>query len=740
MRKTKTVTMSVVGLLSVLLLGIGAAFADDDWCDRVGGGPSGSVLPVDLSAAHAGIRFFGVQTKYSIADQALAAAVDSPGALSSGALSALQAYSESLAGVCVAPANNNSLGPAQVFTLGTIVLIRPGTGSVQISPDADLVVVDLRDLPAVADLRAALDAAVAPALNNPVHRSDRTVREHFGMKDEGFTPTSFYHTQLIEQTQADIPASWGNGPAPTLALATSMRLAPEAAELAGTLRMAGRAWIIGSDVFASVAESRWRGIGTSQETGSGLAYRIEDLLDGPQHRWPDVIPADILSSDPTGNLQDLRRILKGSGNPPHFNGGDALRPALQQVDPFNDRQPGGLRLGDIRGQLIVLHGAVRLFFPYFPAVGDNIDPRLQETLATLGSSSPVDGVLAYRVIRRFTEALHDGHYFYFTFYPPADPFHGGLPVNLEPSGGEAIVRRSNAVELQTGDTLTSIGGMSTADWFAQESLRASSATDGHRFIQAYREGELWRMLGPLEFGIRAPDGTTRTATISPYTYGNFGGLSNRPYSFRSEGPLTDRGSPDLYYINLSALVLGNDLNRFNAAVDDAKSRGSAGLILDLRQPKSLQLHADANARLICSHFSSMTLNVPVWSGPDVKTVNSSHYEVDPVNPYCGPIVLMVSSQIISNNEDMAAQLVGAHRVTVVGRRSAGTNGNITGIMLPGGGFAPFTGMEVRNVDGSQFHGIGIVPQYVVNYTAQDFADGRDRDLEVAIQVLHGQTP
>src|SRR6185436_9365034 len=116
------------------------------------------------------------------------------------------------------------------------------------------------------------------------------------------------------------------------------------------------------------------------------------------------------------NLQDLRRILKGSGNPPHFNGGDALRPALQQIDPFNDPQPGGLRLGDIRGQLLVFHGALRLFFPYFPAVGDNIDPRLVETLATLGSSSPVDRVLAYRVVRRFSEAIRDGHYTWFTFY------------------------------------------------------------------------------------------------------------------------------------------------------------------------------------------------------------------------------------------------------------------------------------------------------------------------------------
>jgi C-terminal processing protease CtpA/Prc len=44
------------------------------------------------------------------------------------------------------------------------------------------------------------------------------------------------------------------------------------------------------------------------------------------------------------------------------------------------------------------------------------------------------------------------------------------------------------------------------------------------------------------------------------------------------------------------------------------------------------------------------------------------------------------------------------------------------------------------VDGSQFHGIGVVPDFPVEYTAADLAAGRDRDLEVAIQVLHGQTP
>jgi C-terminal processing protease CtpA/Prc len=104
------------------------------------------------------------------------------------------------------------------------------------------------------------------------------------------------------------------------------------------------------------------------------------------------------------------------------------------------------------------------------------------------------------------------------------------------------------------------------------------------------------------------------------------------------------------------------------------------------------------------------------------------------------MVLLLSTTNISSGEDFAEYLVGAHRVIVVGRQTAGTNGNATSFYLPGGGLFPFTGMEVRTPDGSQFHGIGVMPDVTVQYTAADFAAGRDRDLEVAIQVLHGQTP
>lgn len=80
-------------------------------------------------------------------------------------------------------------------------------------------------------------------------------------------------------------------------------------------------------------------------------------------------------------------------------------------------------------------------------------------------------------------------------------------------------------------------------------------------------------------------------------------------------------------------------------------------------------------------------------------------------------------------------LVDASRVKVVGRRSASTNGNITGVQLPGAFSFSFTGMDIAFRDGSPFNGVGIVPDIVVKLAPQDFAEGRDPELEAAVKWL-----
>jgi len=81
--------------------------------------------------------------------------------------------------------------------------------------------------------------------------------------------------------------------------------------------------------------------------------------------------------------------------------------------------------------------------------------------------------------------------------------------------------------------------------------------------------------------------------------------------------------------------------------------------------------------------------------------------------------------------------------TVVGQRSAATNGTSTQVRLPGGFAIKFTGMRLLNQDGSEFHefhGIGIVPDIEVKPTAAEFARGEDPELAAAVLALKRGKP
>jgi hypothetical protein len=88
----------------------------------------------------------------------------------------------------------------------------------------------------------------------------------------------------------------------------------------------------------------------------------------------------------------------------------------------------------------------------------------------------------------------------------------------------------------------------------------------------------------------------------------------------------------------------------------------------------------------------------------------------------------VGPATLSQAENLSIMLVDAHRVRVVGQRSAGTDGNITFVLAPGGFVFSFTGMKVLYDDRSRFHGIGITPNVESDPQAADFAAGDDRTL------------
>lgn len=71
----------------------------------------------------------------------------------------------------------------------------------------------------------------------------------------------------------------------------------------------------------------------------------------------------------------------------------------------------------------------------------------------------------------------------------------------------------------------------------------------------------------------------------------------------------------------------------------------------------------------------------------------------------------------------------------VGEATAGTNGNVNYIQLPGGYTLRFSGMLVTKHGGARFEGVGILPTVPVERTYAGIAAGRDEFLEKAIEVV-----
>ena len=72
---------------------------------------------------------------------------------------------------------------------------------------------------------------------------------------------------------------------------------------------------------------------------------------------------------------------------------------------------------------------------------------------------------------------------------------------------------------------------------------------------------------------------------------------------------------------------------------------------------------------------------------------------------------------------------------IVGGPTAGTNGNINPFKLPGGYTVMWTGMKVLKHDGSQHHGIGILPTVPASRTRKGVAEGKDEILLRGLAVV-----
>lgn len=109
--------------------------------------------------------------------------------------------------------------------------------------------------------------------------------------------------------------------------------------------------------------------------------------------------------------------------------------------------------------------------------------------------------------------------------------------------------------------------------------------------------------------------------------------------------------------------------------------------------------------------------------------------------YKGHVVLLANEQSISQSEYTIMAFRKAPKAVVMGTHTAGADGDVATITLPGCIYTYISGIEILYPDGGQTQQIGLSPDIEVKPTVESIAKGKDILLEKAIGYIkeHGST-
>lgn len=105
------------------------------------------------------------------------------------------------------------------------------------------------------------------------------------------------------------------------------------------------------------------------------------------------------------------------------------------------------------------------------------------------------------------------------------------------------------------------------------------------------------------------------------------------------------------------------------------------------------------------------------------------------NHYKGKLIVLVNENSQSQAEYTAMAFRAVKNSLIIGSTTAGADGNVSAILLPGGLRTMISGTGVYYPDGTETQRIGIVPDITVKPTIEGIKEGKDEVLEKAIEIM-----
>ena len=375
---------------------------------------------------------------------------------------------------------------------------------------------------------------------------------------------------------------------------------------------------------------------------------------------------------------------------------------------------------------------IEYWFPYRDVIDEDWDGVLAEFIPRVMAATNENEYVLTMVA--LVSRIDDGHASVpgaWKIRPPAGDCR--LPVALRWIENQYVVSEyvdstlAATSGLQVGDVIKSIDGQPVNSLLKQiDQYYAAPNRESQRWVISYTltNGQC----GPCEVEIKRAGKTMKVSSKRDAIMKMMdwdGGSHDLP------GPTFQKLADDVAYVKLSSVKAAETATYIEQAA------GTKLLIIDIRNYPSEFVPFALGQHLVLKPTPFVCFTHGYASNPGAMRWTPPLF-IEPKAPrYEGKVAVLVDDASVSSSEytAMAFRAAGA---TIIGSTTAGSDGNVSRVALPGGLQASLSGLGVFYPDRSPTQRIGIVPDLVVYRSTAGIRDGYDEVVEAAIRTMIGR--
>lgn len=359
----------------------------------------------------------------------------------------------------------------------------------------------------------------------------------------------------------------------------------------------------------------------------------------------------------------------------------------------------------------------------------------------------------YRVMQEFAGRLHDGHTNVFFPKELQSEVMARPAITTRLIEGHVLIvdvqdPKLSGEGIAVGQEITGVDGVAVQE-YAEKNV-APYVSDSTPQSQATSVYEYFLLRGavskPVELELKDADGKTIRRSVARLTREQLKNLPNRSRDFELK-----MLPNNIALVTVNTMSDGPGEEKFMAENFPAMSKAS-GVILDLRENGGGSSSVGYN---ILSYFVDKPFKDSSWYtreyhptfrpwgqsdkvfGQEAEAISMEQIKQtrNGVEPYLGPMIVLSSPRTFSAAEDFLVAYKPTKRGLIVGEPSGGSTGQPLQISLPGGGSARICSKHDTFADGSEFIGVGVIPDIVVHPKVTDYTEGKDAVLERAVEEI-----